>query len=74
MSNKVELVEVCTDDWIVVYENGVNTWEGHSLDLSDVLEGLVGSEIVSYKSYWVDSGVFDEFPMLLEKIDKDLLK
>lgn len=78
MTNKVELVEVYTDDWVALYENGVNAWEGHRLEISDVLEGLVGSEVVSYKSYWVDPNLVDEFggefPVLLSNIKEEFLK
>lgn len=79
MNNKVDLIKVSTDDWTALYKNGVNTWDGHSLDINEVLQDLIGYEITSYKSYWIDSDVIEDvygcdFPSKLESINENHLQ
>ena len=72
---KVDLIKVYTDDYEAVYVNGKSEYEGHSIHLDEVIRGLIGKEVNSFYTYYIDGDVLEEkygesFPDSFDEFNK----
>lgn len=76
MNNNVYLVKVNTDDYEALYIDGKIAFSEHRLDLSVIMESIIGYQLLGYTNYYIDAGVLEdkygcEFPEYLISFEKD---
>ena len=75
MSSELSITFVRVDDWEALYYDGKLSYEGHSINLADVLEGLDHCKLgpVEVRQYdEIDEAVVEQsgqFPQLLTQLD-----
>ena len=76
---EVELIKVYTDDYEVIYVNGTSEWGGHSIQLEEVIRGLIGKKVSSITTYYISEETMEEkygwnFPNTFAGFNKDDLE
>lgn len=78
--NDVYLIKVSTDDYEALYINGKCKFSEHRLDLSIILESLIGYKILNYTRYYIESEIMEskygwDFPDRFDSFnEEDLIK
>ena len=76
MNDAIYLIKVSTDDYEALYLDGAHVLDGHRLYLSEVLDLVIGYQLLGYEEYYVKPEVIEDkfnwnFPNNFDEFDSE---